>query len=52
MSYIYLGQIEAYTYYGNKPGVVAAALARFQHFGSIVYSRDGVTIIHTTFGSE
>ena len=47
--YIYLGQLEAYTYYNNSQERVQAALARFKRFGSVVYNdaKGGVTIIRT-----
>jgi len=47
--YIYLGQIEAYTYYGASQERVRAALARFKRFGAVVYNSGGVTIIRTSF---
>jgi len=49
VGYIYLGQIEAYTYYGDNRERVTAALDRFKHFGAVVYhdAKGGVTIIRT-----
>ena len=51
VGYIYLGQIEAYTYYGNNPSAVSAAVERFRHIGHVVYSTHGVTIVRTAHGS-
>jgi len=48
VGYLYLGQIEAYTYYGNSRERVGAALARFKKFGAVVYNEGGVTILRTT----
>ena len=49
VAYIYLGQIEAYTYYNNNRERVTAALDRFKRFGAVVYhdAKGGVTIIRT-----
>ncbi len=49
VGYIYLGQIEAYTYYNNNHERVTAALDHFKRFGAVVYNdaKGGVTIIHT-----
>ncbi len=49
VAYIYLGQIEAYTYYNNNHERVTAALDRFKRFGAVVYhdAKGGVTIIRT-----
>ncbi len=53
VGYIYLGQIEAYTYYNNNHERVTAALDRFKRFGAVVYNdaKGGVTIIHTALSS-
>lgn len=48
VGYVYLGQVEAYTYYAGNPARVAAALARFKRFGTVAYSAGGVTIIRVS----
>jgi uncharacterized membrane protein len=48
VGYVYVGQIEAYTYYGNDPARRRAALARFARFGRVVYQARGVTIMRTS----
>jgi uncharacterized membrane protein len=37
VGYVYVGQIEAYTYYGNDPVRLHAALARFGRVGRVIY---------------
>jgi uncharacterized membrane protein len=48
VGYVYVGQIEAYTSYGNNPTRLHAALQRFERFGRVVYQASGVTIIRTS----
>jgi YYY domain-containing protein len=48
VGYVYVGQIEAYTYDGNDPARLRAALLRFERFGRVVYQARGVTIIRTS----
>ena len=48
VGYIYVGQVEAYTYYHNDPALLRAAIGRFNRFGTVVYTAGGVTIIRTS----
>lgn len=51
VSYVYIGQVEDYTYYGSNHDLGSAALERFKRVGAVVYNRDGVVIIRTRFAT-